>query len=203
MVRTRGARMSGLSFDIKFKDVVEGPNDMLTDSGLKASIEKFFAEFWFMVLVFWLVPQPRPKSDCTEPKCPNTLALKSALLRKFDEEIVLDAEVVKAFIADQLVVHKLGEAKPSTSSEVDAAFAAWLQTQKQIAIDADGARQWLCKVLLYKAGASLAARGTRKKTSVNCYMLQSDMMTVKPKPMFAANVQALCCFVVFVFLQNK
>ena len=56
---------------------------MQKDSRLKANLVNFFAEWWFAVRVLWLCPNPRPGSDYTEPKPPNTLAMIQELFNSF------------------------------------------------------------------------------------------------------------------------
>eukprot|EP00973_Karenia_brevis_P087648 12156028-Karenia_brevis.AAC.1 len=70
MERFRGAdrrRHAGLSCDIKFVSVPQGPNELLKDKTVKENLPEMFSEFWFLVRVLWLCPAPFPSSDIALP----------------------------------------------------------------------------------------------------------------------------------------
>ncbi len=71
-----------------------------------------------MVRVFWLVEQPRGKSDQTMPQCPNTLALTSEILGGQFDNYDVDKDFVKKFLGECLVPYEVVVAKPSSSTEV-------------------------------------------------------------------------------------
>lgn len=102
-------RHAGLTFDVKFADHPSGKNEMQKDSNIKLKIKTFFAEFWFLARVFWLVPRPRPGSDRARPLCPNSAALVAALMRENDSQAVeIEASAVEAFVIERIMVYKLG-----------------------------------------------------------------------------------------------
>ncbi len=48
-------RITGLTFDVRFVNDPVGPNERANDSALKNQLADFFADFWFIVRVFWMV----------------------------------------------------------------------------------------------------------------------------------------------------
>jgi len=160
-------RVTGLNFEVNFVDEASGPNEMLKDAALKANLSNYFAEWWFLVRVLWLTPQPRPKADCTEPKCPNTIALVAEFVNNGDFEVA--PEMVESFVTEKLSVYTLSEQKPSSCQEIVVAFHR--HVCKEIpSVDEKTARIALRKVLNYKSGVTLARSGARKKTSVNAFV---------------------------------
>jgi hypothetical protein len=121
-------RVTRLTFDVRFVDEAVGPNEMKKDSAVKQQLSTYFAEFWFMVRVFWLVEQRFPKSDCKMPKPPNTVAMAAQILGAQEwADRDIGEDVVKAFIDTRLMTHELNAEKPATSSEIDAAFGSFMQ----------------------------------------------------------------------------
>ena len=161
-------RVTGLSFDVRFVDDPAGPNERLKDSGVKEALRDYFAEFWFLVRVFWLVEQPRPKSDHTLPKCPNTLALAGGILGSQFDHYVVDSDLVKEFVRKQLVVYTPCEEKPASVTAIETAFATFVRGTIPGYTEA-AARGALRKELKYKAGYTIPKRGSRPRTTVNVY----------------------------------
>ena len=166
-------RVTGLSFDVRFVDDATGPNEMLKDSNIKEALRDYFAEFWFLVRVFWLVEQPYPKSDCTMPKCPNTLALAEGIMGAQFENYTVDEDTVKEFIEQKLIVYVLNEEKPSSASDIDLAVGAFVR-QKFRGFSDNSARSSLRKHIQYKAGHTINKRGKRAKSTVNVYLCKSS-----------------------------
>jgi len=178
-------RATGLSFDVRFVDEPKGPNERAKDSGIKENLQNYFAEFWFMVRVFWLVEQPRGKSDQTMPQCPNTLALTSEILGGQFDNYELDQAVVEQFVEQRLMTYERSAEKPSSSMEIDLAFASFVREGHFAGFTDDAARRTLRRHMCYKAGHSLAACGGRKKTTVNVYVDDAKRpYTLKPAPLF-------------------
>jgi hypothetical protein len=177
-------RATGLSFDVRFVDNPTGPNEKPKDSGIKENLRNYFAEFWFMVRVFWLVEQPRGKSDHTLPQCPNAIAVTNEILGGQFEKYELNEDFVEKFVQEHLMPYEVSEAKPSSATEVDDAF--WAYTRETIPeFTQNEARRVLRQKLQYKAGHALNKQGRRKKTSVNVYLNAAGKPhTVKPRALF-------------------
>ena len=174
-------RVTGLSFEIKFKDHPEGPNQLAKDSSIKAGIADFFSEFWWLAQAIWLAPQPCPKSDTTEPLCPNALLLKSAILKEAENSVKPSVEVVDAFLLAKMDEYIASATKPTSALEVDKAFVDWMAIAPR-SLFVEEPKKWLSLRLFYKTGQTLPAVAGRKKTSVNCYMDadRTKIMTLKP-----------------------
>jgi hypothetical protein len=175
-------RVTGLSFNVRFVDVPEGPNEHEKDSGIKENIKNYFAEFWFMARVFWLVEQPRGKSDHTLPQCPNTLALASEILGGQFDNYEVDKHMVEKFVAERLMPYEPAEAKPASSSQLDSEFAIFIRQGAAAGFTEEAARRTLRKHLQYKAGYVIKKMGTRARTSVNVYMNEGTTLTLRPTP---------------------
>lgn len=172
-------RATGLSFDVRFVDEPAGPNERPKDSGIKENIANYFAEFWFMARVFWLVTQPRGKSDQTMPQCPNTLALTNEILGGQFDTVELDKPVVDEFVATKLIAYVNAPEKPSSAQEVDTVFANHVRTSLPGFTD-EAARRTLRKHLTYKPGHVINKCGHRKRTSVNVYIVEGVPQTLRP-----------------------
>jgi len=176
-------RVTGLSFDVRFVDEPAGPNEMLKNSGIKEHLREYFSEFWFMVRLFWLMEQPRPKSDHTTPQCPNTLGVVAGITEGQFENYEVDKEVVEKFLEEHLAGYALGQEKPSSATEVDDAFATFVQLNGAPGFRSDAARRALRRQLPYKAGYNLPKRGGRAKTTVNVYTNGTGQaFTLRPEP---------------------
>jgi hypothetical protein len=137
-----------------------------------------------MVRVFWLVEQPRGKSDHTLPQCPNAIAVTNEILGGQFEKYELDEDFVKKFVAERLMPYEVSEAKPSSAPDVDDAF--WAYTRETIpAFTQNEARRVLRQKLPYKTGHSIPKRAMRPKTTVNVYLnADGKPHTVKPLALF-------------------
>ena len=137
-----------------------------------------------MVRVFWLVEQPRGKSDHTLPQCPNAIAVTNEILGGQFEKYELNEDFVEKFVQEHLMPYEVSEAKPSSATEVDDAF--WAYTRETIPeFTQNEARRVLRQKLQYKAGHALNKQGRRKKTSVNVYLNAAGKPhTVKPRALF-------------------
>ena len=175
-----------MSFTVRFVDEPAGPNERPKDSGIKENIKAYFAEFWFLVRVFWLVEQPRGKSDQTLPQCPNTLALTSEILGGQFDNYDLDKAVVDKFVLERLVPYALSEQKPSSAPEVDSAFEGWVRGSLHPDFTNEAARRTMRKHLHYKAGHVIAKQGGRRRTSVNVYHETGVPYTLRPAAFFGA-----------------
>ena len=179
-------RATGLSFDVRFVDNPTGPNEKPKDSGIKENLRNYFAEFWFMVRVFWLVEQPRGKSDHTLPQCPNAIAVTNEILGGQFDKYELDEDFVKKFVEKCLIPYEVSEAKPSSAADVDDAF--WAYTRETIpTFTQNEARRVLRQNLQYKTGHSIPKRAMRPKTTVNVYLdAAGKPHSVKPPALFVA-----------------
>ena len=85
-----------------------------------------------------------------------------------------------------MIPYEVSEAKPSSATDVDDAF--WAYTREIIPeFTQNEARRVLRQNLQYKTGHGIAARGQRKKTSVNVYLdAAGKPHTVKPPALFVA-----------------
>lgn len=174
-------RFTGLTFAVKFSDAPQGNNEIQKDASIKKEIRGFLAEWWFFANVFWLCPAPRAKSDHTEPKCPNTLALAAALIRNQTESCPIPKEEAEAYVKSKLVKYVVSGIKASSASEIDADFVSHFRHVHSAEISVEEARRALCMVLTYRPGVSLPACEKRKKTSVNGYVDSTDALwTLKP-----------------------
>ncbi len=175
-------RHAGLSFEVKFVDHPTTKNERKKDGDIKLRIGTCFAEFWFLARVFWLVPRPRPESDRTTPLCPNSASLIKALMEENDACCIeIDARHAKQFVAEVLCSYTLVEEKPTSSSEVDAAFVKYLMTKPEHRMGvevADAQRALRCE-LFFKSGHTLNKCGKRKKTSVHVYTHHGAVQTLK------------------------
>ena len=178
-------RHAGLTFAIKFVDNPTGLNEKKKNSDIKAQCKEYFAEFWFLARVYWLAGRPRSASDRTMPLCPNSAEVIRALMQEGDsaDRDIPEASVLK-FIEVRLVVYELQLAKPTPATEIDREFTRFLQIEENggLTVDEPVASRALRQKLFFKAGHTLRPVGTRKKTSVNAYLLNGAMMTLAPAP---------------------
>ena len=173
-------RITGLNFEVRFVDVPQGQNELAKDSTIKRQISSFFSAFWYFALAFHLLEQPLDKSDYTEPKPPNTLAMIKLLQRKSDEDEGPTIEDVEAFSADKLIQYTLGVAKPSSSSDVQEVFCQWAKTRGKGDVTIVQAKQVLGLKFFSKTGYTLKAVLGRAKTTVNVYLINELPWTLKP-----------------------
>ena len=175
-------RHAGLTFDVKFVDIPSGQNEVRKNSAIKSGIDGFYAEFWFLARVFWLVVRPRPTSDRTMPLCPNSSALARALMRESDEAAHEISHADRdTFIADRLVNYVLQSDKPASAQDIDYAYHLHLRLNvpaHRAGVGEDDARTSLRTVLFYKAGHTVSKSGSRKKTSANIYLLNGAVQTL-------------------------
>ena len=176
-------RHAGLSFDVKFVDQPRGKNEAQKDASVKGDIVSYFAEYWFLARVFWLVPRPWTTSDRTMPRCPNSEQVVRLLMEESDNNVKeVSAAHVERFLRERLIPYELQEAKPSSIKEVDTAFERFLMEtaeEHKHGVDSAEAQRSLREKLFYKPGHSLNKRGARKKTSVNVYMYAEAVYTLK------------------------
>jgi hypothetical protein len=170
-------RHTGLTFSIKFVDNPRTLNEKEKNTNIKQHIAEYFAEFWFLARVFWLLPKPRPGSDRTTPICPNSESLIKSLTNESEGGgHELPKEVVEAFVKEHLRPYALGVTMPSKCSEIEGAFKKFVE----IETNTDVLRQALRQVLLYKPGLTIGKFETRKRGNVNAYTRDGVTMTLKP-----------------------
>jgi phage/plasmid-associated DNA primase len=172
-------RHAGLTFAIKFVDNPKTLNELEKNTNIKQHITQCFAEFWFLARVFWLLPKPRPGSDRTTPICPNSESLAKALMNESEggcHELAKDA--VEKFVKERLEVYTTKLAPPAGFTTIEAAFKQWLEPA---VVDQEVLRQAMRTVLMFKPAVTIAKFGTRKKTSVNAYTKNNEIMTLKSK----------------------
>ena len=171
-------RHAGLTFAIKFVDNPTTLNELEKNTNIKQHIEEYFAEFWFLARVFWLLPKPRPGSDRTTPICPNSESLAKALMNEREGNChELEKEVVEKFIEERLEVYTTKLAPPAAFTAIEAAFKQWLEPA---VVDVEVLRHALRTVLMYKPAVCISKFETRKRTSVNAYTKDNEIMTLKP-----------------------
>ncbi len=122
-----------------------------------------------MATVFWLLPQPRPASDTTEPQPPNTLQLGKDLRGFKDSEREVSDDVVEGYIRDKLRVYTTAIAKPSSCADIDSDFWSFLHGN-DYSIDKAEAKALLRRQMQYKPGFSVGAILGRRRTTVNAYV---------------------------------
>jgi hypothetical protein len=173
-------RHAGLTYSVRFVDNPTGMNEMRKDSSIKTNLAKYFAEFWFLARVFWLVPRPRPSADRTLPLCPNAASLILTLMSE-QEKISLEVTeaMVTGFIVSCLKEYTLAAEKPSSATELLRRFSQYLRTEHNMPADEETTRKALETKLFYKLGYSLSQAGQRKKTTVNVFMLNNRVMTLE------------------------
>ena len=93
----------------------------------------------------------------------------------------IESKDVDAFITTKLEAYVINEAKPSISGDVDKAFARFLVglNPRFNMMSHDHFKAAICRKLFYKAGHALVKHGTRKRTSVNVYVLGCVVQTFK------------------------
>ena len=89
----------------------------------------------------------------------------------------LNKEVVEKFIEERLEVYTTKLAPPAAFTAIEAAFKQWLEPA---VVDQEVLRQALRTVMLYKPAVNIGKFGTRKRTSVNAYTKDNEIMTLKP-----------------------
>jgi hypothetical protein len=172
-------RHAGLTFAIKFVDNPTTFNELEKNTNIKQHIEEYFAEFWFLARVFWLLPKPRPGSDRTTPICPNSESLAKALMNESEGGChEMKKDVVEKFVEERLEVYTTKLAPPAAFTAIEAAFKQWLEPA---VVDQEVLRHALRTVLMYKPAVCISKFGTRKRTSVNAYTKDNETMTLKPK----------------------
>ena len=177
-------RHAGLTYNVHFVDQPVGLNERRKDSSIKTNLINYFAEFWFVAKLFWLVPRPRPGSDRTLPLCPNSASLILTLMNVQDKiNIDITENQVDALIAACLMPYVLSVEKPSTASEIILRFSQYMLAENRLAVDEETAKKALETKLYYKAGHSLAKQGIRKKTTVNVYLLNNRVRTIGAAPL--------------------
>ena len=176
-------RHSGLTFSVQYVDQPEGPNQRAKDSAVKEKLAEGRAEFWFLVRLFWLLPQPRPREDHTEPQPPNTLALAAQLMGN-QCDFVIDEVSFEQFADERLMDYVLGPSKPGTI-EVENALSEWMSAKfPAVAWSEKDSKNALRRWLHYDPGHGLAKYGARKKVTINCYTRNGAIVTSKPAPLF-------------------
>jgi hypothetical protein len=175
-------RHAGLTYTVKFVDNPVGLNERRKDSSIKTNLVNYFAEFWFLARVFWLVPRPRPTSDRTLPLCPNSASLVLTLMNEQDKtHTEITTAMVEAFMAACMKPYVLAVEKPSSASEIVLRFSKYVRAEHGLSADEETTRKALETKLFYKAGQCLPKCGTRKKTTVNAYVLNDRTMTLVPE----------------------
>jgi len=184
-------RHSGLMFTVQYVDNPVGPNQRQKDSSIKENLSAGRAEWWFLVRVFWLVDQPRPKEDHTEPKPPNTLALAMELLGTQSSDFELTSDDFNRFHSEKLMAYVLNLNKPTTS-EVEGAFEEWMsEAHPDVPWNSSNTKKVLSTYLEYCPGKTLQKYGTRKRSGVNCYMYEGEIMVRKPRALFSTSEPAM------------
>ena len=169
-----------MTFPIKFVDNPTTLNEMKKDN-IKSRLRDYFAEFWFVARVFWLLPKPRPGSDRTTPICPNSAALVKALMRESDAAChEIPKALVGEFVQKRLCVYSTDLLLPSTCNTIEDAFRQHLETT----VEHDVLRQALRQTLFYKPGHTIQKHGSRKRCNVNVYLHEGKVMTIKPASPF-------------------
>ena len=98
------------------------------------------------------------------------------------QAVDIDAKIVEDFAAERLMVYELAQEKPNTFREIDAAFMNYLRTRPTpISADDETASKALRTKLFYRSGYTLGKFGTRKRTTVNVYMMDDRAMTLRPQ----------------------
>ena len=147
-------RHTGLTFSIKFVDNPQTHNEKEKYTNIKQHIAEYFAEFWFLARVFWLLPKPRPGSDRTIPFCPNAESLAKALMNESESTgFELTKDVVEKFCEERLGPYTVAAALPSKSTAIEEAFRQWLEPK---VVEQDAIRQALRREMLYKPGQNIA-----------------------------------------------
>jgi hypothetical protein len=158
-------RINGLSYNIRYVNCPEGPNEKQKDASIKNDMKELFAEFWFLARCFWLAGVAFPSTTETVPLCPEAIGIRERLLaRPIGGDVDLD--VVDKFLEEKTTIYTIGVAKPSTRDEIADELVKFLLA-KSTTVEHKTAKDLLAKRCVYKAACPLPAYPGRKRTSVN------------------------------------
>ncbi|CAE8738575.1 unnamed protein product, partial [Polarella glacialis] len=188
-------RIGGLGFVVRYTKEGDGKNERKKDGGIKSKISSnaYFSAWLYYVRVLWLAHHPFAKEDHCEPQCPNTLALRGKLMHSAgvtDRDVVPD-ELADTFIKDRLTKwNKSDPIKPSSSAEIDEAFAMFVCSQR-IDCDVNTARQILRSKLVAKVFTVPAIKNIRNKSSQNSYAVTDEKVAYTLIPVRARSLDEI------------
>jgi hypothetical protein len=172
-------RHHGLTFNVRFVDKPEGPNELAKDNDIKNHIRNYFSEFWFVARIFWLATKAHAGSDHTLPFCANTVGVVRALMEKsgggtMPGATAGDDDVMKAAIKRMVVPYVLSDKMPASASAIDAALCRVLRLGEG---NEHVVRLAMRKLFVYKNN-NVPAFGVRRRTSINAYVSLVGTMTL-------------------------
>lgn len=185
-------RAAGLHFEIRFVDDPKGPNEAEKDSQLKGRLQDMYPEWWYLVQALWLIGSPRPKSEYTEPKPPNTLQLVRELANKENDDVAMSEDHLEQFATDSLVVYQNSFEKPATQAQINSAYQVWLRS-KGVFVTSDASRKELESYYKKKTGFVVPAfkgEKSRIRTTVNAYLDSNGRAMTFKAPPFVGFVQS-------------
>ena len=171
-------RFARQQFLVTFANEPHGPMQRQKDMSIKDNVQTFVPELWWLTICYHHITQAHHTKDRTLPLPPTAVASLNELVVEATNDALDDA--IAKFVKEKVITWEPGEKLPPSAPEVDKACEYFCAGEKVPQVSMDMYRLGLRRHLVYKPGHTCNKVGSRKKTSVNCYLLNGQPIAVKP-----------------------
>jgi hypothetical protein len=157
---------------VTFANEPKGPMQRQKDKYVKDNVKVFVPELWWLSICYHHIVQARCNLDRTMPLPPTAVAS----LAELEEDSTNDAldEAVAKFVKEKVELWVPSETLPPAASEMERACEYFCGKEDVPLAHSDLYRQALRRHMVYKPGHTINKFGQRKKTTVNCYLLNGQ-----------------------------
>jgi hypothetical protein len=162
---------------VTFANDPKGVMQRQKDKYIKDNVKVFVPELWWLSICYHHITQAHHKLDRTLPLPPTAIASLAELEQDTSNE-ALDEAIAK-FVKERVELWVPSETLPPAASEVERACEHFSGKEDVPLVHPDAYRVGLRRYLVYKPGHTINKYNHRKKTTINCYLMNGQPVAIK------------------------